>query len=256
MADSFHNQTDTSGLDLPPGFSAVGLREYKDAMAHAVAIADEAGAGTIAFVRRFDRVEFAVVLEPDEPLAEARRAIYAVMNAAADAISAHVSPEKPVTFDWPDTIRIDGGIVGGSTLAWPEGSAESEVPAWLVAGIVLRSIIPLNGGSIHPYDISAVVGTSLEIEGLEMLSDHRIIESFCRHMMVYVDQWQEFGFGPVGRTYLERLAAPQSRRFTISTSGDLIEHEAGAAAPGARHGLVDALAVPSWRDPATGEPWL
>lgn len=256
MADSIDKQTDADRLDLPPGFSAVGLREYKDAMAHAVAIAGEAGAGTIAFVRRFDQIEFALVLEPDEPLAGARRAIYAVMNAVADAISAHVSPEKPVAFDWPDTILIDGGIVGGVTLAWPEGSAESEVPAWLVAGIVLRSIIPLKGGTTHPYDISAVVGTSLEVEGLEMLSDYELIGSFCRHLMVYVDRWQEFGFAPVGRTYLDRLRGLRSKWSTISSSGDLIEREAGAATPGARRGLVDALAVPSWRDPATGEPWL
>ena len=54
---------------LPPGFSLVTLRESGDAFAHACAIAAEAGAATLVWVRRFDTVEFAVVLEPDAPLA-------------------------------------------------------------------------------------------------------------------------------------------------------------------------------------------
>lgn len=56
---------------LPPGFSLVTLRRSGDAFAHAQAIAAEAGAATLVWVRRFDIVEFAVVLEPDAILAEA-----------------------------------------------------------------------------------------------------------------------------------------------------------------------------------------
>ena len=67
-------------------------------------------------------------LEPEEPLAAARRAFYAGMNALADALAAHAPPERPITFDWPDAIRIDGVLVGGGRLGWPEGVAEDEVP--------------------------------------------------------------------------------------------------------------------------------
>ena len=56
-------------LDLPPGYTLVALREFGDAFAHGCEIAAEAGAGTLVWVRRYDLVEFAVVLEPDEPLA-------------------------------------------------------------------------------------------------------------------------------------------------------------------------------------------
>ena len=88
-------------LDLPPGYTLVALRELGDAFAHACEIAAEAGAGTLVWVRRYDLVEFAVVLEPDEPLRSARRAFFAGMNALADAIAAHCPPEREVTFDWP-----------------------------------------------------------------------------------------------------------------------------------------------------------
>src|SRR5580693_4522320 len=96
------------GLDLPPPFRAVALREAGDAFAHAVKIAADAGAGTLVHVGRFDLAEFGVVLEPQEPLRTARRALYAGLTALADALAAQAPPEKPIGFDWPATIRIDG----------------------------------------------------------------------------------------------------------------------------------------------------
>ena len=75
-------------LDLPPAFRLVTLREVGDAFARAQEIAADEGAGTLVWVGRFDLVEFAVVLEPDEPLRAARRALYAGMAALADALAA------------------------------------------------------------------------------------------------------------------------------------------------------------------------
>src|ERR1700694_4042010 len=109
-------------LDLPPGFRPVSLREIGDAFAHAQSIAAEEGAGTLVWVGRFDVVEFAVVLEPDEPLAEARRAFYAGVAALGDAVAVHAPPEKPISVDWPDAVRVDGGLIGGGRLAWPKGA--------------------------------------------------------------------------------------------------------------------------------------
>ena len=64
----------SKALDLPPVFRAVTLREVGDAFKHARTHAAELGAGALVFVGRFDLAEFAVVLEPDEPLRTARRA--------------------------------------------------------------------------------------------------------------------------------------------------------------------------------------
>jgi hypothetical protein len=60
-------------LDLPPPFRLVTLREVGDAFAHATRVAAEEGAGTLVYVGRFDLAEFAVVLEPEEPLKTAPR---------------------------------------------------------------------------------------------------------------------------------------------------------------------------------------
>ena len=90
------NMPFATALDLPPAFRLVTLREVGDAFAHAKANAAELGAGTLVYVGRFDLAEFAVVLEPDEPLRTARRAFYAGMAALADALIAHAPPEKPI----------------------------------------------------------------------------------------------------------------------------------------------------------------
>jgi len=65
-----------------PRLHPVALREYGDAFATA-AISRSRRGRTLGLVRRYDLVEFAVVLEPDEPLVSARRALFAGMNAAA-----------------------------------------------------------------------------------------------------------------------------------------------------------------------------
>jgi len=74
-------------LDLPPPFRLVTLREVGDAFNHARIHAAALGAGTLVSVGRFDVAEFAVVLEPDEALASAWRALYAAMVALADALA-------------------------------------------------------------------------------------------------------------------------------------------------------------------------
>src|ERR1700681_2521574 len=117
-------------LALPPPFRLVSLREVGDSFAHAMRVAPREGAGTLVHVGRFDLAELAVVLEPEEPLRSARRALYTGLCALGDALAARAPPEKPISFDWPDAIRVDGGLVGGVRLAWPAAAAdENEPPA-------------------------------------------------------------------------------------------------------------------------------
>jgi Biotin/lipoate A/B protein ligase family len=237
-------------LDLPPGYTLVALRELGDAFAHAREIAAEAGAGTLVWVRRYDLVEFAVVLEPDEPLSSARRAFFAGMNALADAIATHCPPEREVAFDWPDAIRFDAGLLGGGRLAWPSDCAEDEVPGWLVFGVILRA-----AAMAHIPEVQAASGVSLLSEGFEMVETDAIIESFSRHLMTAFDRWKERGFEAIARDYLERL--PKSKageRRGIDVNGDLlVRAPVGSAAP-ERSSLVDALARASWYDPQARGP--
>src|SRR3977135_585072 len=116
-------------LDLPPPFRLVTLREVGDAFAHAKSVAAAEGAGTLVYVGRFDLVEFAVVLEPEEALKTARRAIYAGLAALSVARAGRAPPRPAINYAWPAAIRVDGGLVGAGRLAWPPGADENEPPA-------------------------------------------------------------------------------------------------------------------------------
>jgi hypothetical protein len=237
-------------LDLPPGYTLVALRELGDAFAHGCDIAAEAGAGTLVWVRRYDLVEFAVVLEPDEPLASARRALFAGMNAVADAIAAHCPPEREVNFDWPDAVRFDGGLLGGARLGWPKDCAEDEIPAWLVFGVILRA-----ADMAHIEEVQAASGVSLLSEGFEMIDTDAIIESFSRHLMTAFDQWNERGFEAIARDDLARLPVGKAgERRAIYSNGDLLVKVPVGKGPPERTSLVDALARAAWYDPQAGGP--
>lgn len=239
-------------IRLPPPFRLVTLREVGDAFAHAKANAAEEGAGTLVFVGRFDLSEFAVVLEPDEPLRTARRTFYACMAALADTLTAHAPPETDIRIGWPDSISVNRGLVGGGQMVWPEGAPDDEPPAWLVFGAMIR-LVSMSGTDAGLHPLSA----ALEDEGFDQLGAERTMESFARHLMVMLDAWQEQGFGAVARSYLQRLAPADEKgvRRDIDENGDLVLRRPGNA-PAERRPLVPALALPSWLDPATRGPRL
>jgi hypothetical protein len=202
----------------------------------------------LVWVGRFDLVEFAVVLEPDEPLRAARRALYAGMTALADALAVHAPPEKPIAFDWPDAVRVDGGVVGGGRLAWPADAREDAPPPWLVFGATIRTVAMSDGASgLRPIE------AALEDEGFDDLGSGRLVESFARQLMVLIDAWQESGFGVVAQSYLTRLPAEPGTERTIDGVGDLLVRRKGKLDV-KKHRLLTVLAVPSWLDPHTGGP--
>jgi biotin-(acetyl-CoA carboxylase) ligase len=235
-------------VELPPPFTLVTLREVGDAFAHAVEIAPQQGAGTLVYVGRFDLAEFAVVLEPDEPLRTARRAFYTGMVALIDALLSHAPPERRVEIDWPDAIRVEGGLVGGGRLAWPQGAHENEPPAWLVFGGMIR-MVSMTGvdPGLHP------TAAALEEEGFTDVAAAELVGSFARHLMVHVDAQQERGFSAIASEYLKRLPRDRGLRRDIDETGDLVSRRVGKSDV-ERRKLVPELATPSWLDPKTRGP--
>ena len=247
-ADALETRVGAQNLELPPPFTLVTLREVGDAFTHAITIAPEQGAGTLVYVGRFDLAEFAVVLEPDEPLRTARRALYTGMAALIDALITFAPPEKPITVDWPDAIRIDGGLVGGGRLGWPKSAPEDERPDWLVFGGMIRTVsMTGNDPGLHP------MASALEEEGFTDVAATQLVESFARHLMVHIDALQEYGFGAVARAYLPRLPAEGSVHRAIDENGDLLIRRSEKAGV-ERVALTSKLATPSWLDPKNGGP--
>jgi hypothetical protein len=242
-------KTERAALDLPPPYSLVTLREAGDAFTHACGIAEEMGAGTLVWVRRFDLIEFAVVLEPEEALASARRAFFCGMGALADAIAVHCLPESEIVFEWPDTVRLNGARIGGGRLGWPRRCADTETPGWLVFGAMLRAAWI---GGIEPGLRPAV--TSLEEEGFDGAQGAALIESFARYLMRAFDTWSAQGFGPVAERYLARLEIRKAgERRGLDGNGDLLIRRYGREDV-ERRALVPALRKAAWFDRASGAP--
>lgn len=238
----------TPALDLPPPYTLITLREIGDAHAHACKVAPQAGAGTFVWARRYDVLDIAVVLEPDEPLAAARRAFFVGMTALADALAAHCPPERALGFDWPDTITLDGARIGGGRLGWPGNCREKDDPAWLVFSAML---IAANPGP-KETDL-APFSTSFEDEGFGPRACESVAESFARQLLLYFDKYESDGFAPIAASYLGRLASPgEGAQRSIGENGDLLVADKNRGGKRGRRALVPALRAPAWLDPETG----
>lgn len=212
--------------DLPSVFTPViPLREAGDAMARAIAEAPRHGAGTLAWVRSWSRIEAAVVLEPEQTLAASRPALIAAMTAFADAAGSLGPPEVPLTFDWPARIRVNGGVVGRARLAAPDGCAEEAVPEWLVVGIEVAFADPAAA------DPGRDPGrTTLFEEGFNETTPAEMTAAWARHLMATLADWQGRGFRVVAERYLARLdpaPAAGARRGLDPATGDLVVERDG-----------------------------
>jgi biotin-(acetyl-CoA carboxylase) ligase len=226
-------------LKLPPPYEPLRLREFGDAFAHAIKVAPERGAGTLVYVGRFDVAEFAVVLEPKDPLAQARRVFYAGMAALADAVAAAAPPETAIHIDWPDALYVNWGLIGGGRLAWPAKAAVDDVPDWLVFGGMVRTA---SKTAVDPGLTPDL--TALEEEGFAEITSNHLIEGFARNLMSQLNAWQESGFAAVGKSYCERLSRENGRGGKIDGNGDLISPAAEGRTE--RMPLLARLAEPAW----------
>ena len=236
-------------IHLPPPFTLVRLREGRCSFTHAIDIAEDSGAGTLTYVGRFDVAEFAVVLEPSEPLRTARRAFYAGMVALTDALRVYAPPNKEIAIDWPDAIRVDGGLVGGGRLAWPSSAKEGELPRWLVFGAMIRTVaVTEREAGIDP------LASALDQEGFEEAGAVQVTESFARNLLRSLDAWQTDGFDGTARDFLRRLSGERESTHAIAENGDLMTRSGTNLTE--RHDLRKSLLSPSWLEPKLREPRL
>jgi len=208
--------------ELPPVFAPIlRLREAGDAMARAAALAPEHGAGTLVWVSAYDRIEAAVVLEPEQALAAARPALLAAVSALADALGAYGPAEIPVTFAWPALIKVNGGVVGGARLLAPPGATDDAVPDWLVLGIDARFAAPVY--HVPGHDPGR---TSLVEEGFSEASPAELTAAWARHLMAGLADWQGQGIRRLAERYLARLErVPEdegAKRGIDPATGDLV----------------------------------
>lgn len=188
-------------LILPPPYDQHWLDEG-DVAARAVVLAPDHGAGTLVWGLRPGaapgRLDFAVVLEPDEPMAQARRAYLAGLLAVAEALAAHCAPEMAVRVTARGEVQLDGSRVGGLRLIAPEGG-EGDTPGWLVlVAEMIADRAHLAEAGTHPGSIS------LAEQGFE--DPPAVVESFAAHLMLAFDRMKHDGFGWIATRLSGRMA--------------------------------------------------
>ncbi len=234
-------------LLLPPPFTPHWL-ERGNAFAHACTLANEHGAGTLVWHASSggassggarsgeDRVEsqagrfdFAVVLEPETPLAQARGAFFLGMLALGDALAAHCPPERAVSFGWPSEVLLDGGRLGGMRLGVAPDTAEDAVPDWIVLGVeLIADRYHLSDPGIHP--------ASLSLSEEDFADPSAVLESFAAYLMLNFDRMTHGGFEPLAARYSSQLALGGE----VTAQGDL-------DGPEGLSRLKDALGKSAWR---------
>lgn len=223
-------------LLLPPPYTAHWLPKG-DVMAEACRRAPEEGAGTLVWHLskghpggREGRLDFAVVLEPDSPLHEARRAFIAGMVALGDALAAHCPPERAVNFGWPGEVTLDTGRLGGMRFAVAPETAEDMCPDWIVLAVeLIADRDHLSAPGTHPGSVS--------LQEEEFADPAAVLESFAAYLMLMFDRWTHTGFEQIAARYAERLGTGMA----VSADGAL--HLDGTQEP-----LAQAIDRWHWRD--------
>ena len=229
----FDNLSAPRALALPPPYTA-HWRSQGDVLNHACDLAADHGAGTLVWhaspsqsdAGRFD---FAVVLEPETPLAEARRAFVIAMLALGDAVAAHCPPERAVGFGWAGELLLDASRLGGMRLRIAPDTAEDAVPDWIVIGVELIA-------DRHHLSAPGSRPKSISLDEEEFADPAVVLESFAAYLMLNFDRMTHEGFDPLAARYTHLLAADG----TLTQDGDL------QTADGISR-LQDAVDLTPWR---------
>jgi biotin-(acetyl-CoA carboxylase) ligase len=172
------------------------------------------------------------------------------MVALTDALRTYAPPNKEIAIDWPDAIRVDGGLVGGGRLGWPASAKEDELPHWLVFGAMIRTVAMIDEeAGVHS------LASALDQEGFGEAGAVQVTESFARHLMRALDAWKTDGFDDIAREFLSRVSRGRQTTHVIADNGDLITRQIGTNMT-SRHDLRKSLQSPSWLDSKRGGPRL
>ncbi len=168
---------------LPPLFESVPLEGGADPFAKACAMAlTGCDAGTLVHAIGGDLLRAALVLAPEVPLEEAMAALIACELGLQNALGALAPPEVAVHLGWEGRIRLNGGECGRFEVAASSGDPR-ERPDWLVIGFGLR-LLP-EGGAEEGLTPDS---TSLFQEGCGGIVPERLLESWARHSLVWLNQ--------------------------------------------------------------------
>lgn len=187
--------TDTDvDISLPPLFEGrVALSGSAFGAALEAVEAGEAETGDYFHVPSDHALDVAIILAPEVGRSRCQEMLILAAVAFGDAVGAIAPPEVSIQYRWPDIILANRAHVGRVKMAMGEGTSDETPPDWLVIGLEV-AVRPDESG---PEPGMYVDRTTLFNEGCvdETVTDWK--EAFARHLLVWIHDWQDRGFGPV-----------------------------------------------------------
>lgn len=176
---------------LMKGLHAAGTDPFEAACAEAIRGCD---AGTILYDISPEVLRAAIVFAPEVPLAKAMAMLPLTGVAVQNALGARGPSELPVHLQWDGPIRVNGALCG-RVFAATHKCQPDQTPTWLVTGFALTFARPhVQGGDTPDH-------TDLVSEGCGDLAPESFLESWSRHLLNWINRWEEDGMAPLHREY-------------------------------------------------------
>lgn len=195
------SEPDDRKPEFPPVFDGMAAEPGRDPFQLAIELAREGiDPGLIVYKVRTDHLSAALVLAPETSLADAMPMVLVAAIGFADSFGALAPSEVAAQFDWPGGFRINGARCGGLRAAASVANPGSE-PDWLVIGID----VPFFAQTAAEPGTSPDQ-TTLWDEGCSEIDPCRLLESWSRHTLVWMNDWMTDGIGRIhadwtGRAY-------------------------------------------------------
>lgn len=177
-----------SDLSFPPLLRGEVALEGTDPFLAASARAKTgADPGLIVHNGGGETLSAALLLAPEASLEDAMAMVFAAMLGLSDSLGALAPPEVAVQMVWPGGVLVNGARCGGFRAAASTADPEAE-PDWLVVGFDLALARGGEPGA-RPDE------TALAEEGCGGVDPFRLLESWSRHTLVWINDWLETGIG-------------------------------------------------------------
>ncbi len=184
---------------VEPGVDAAGVALLQIA-------AGKSAAGDTFWSQSQDRMNLAIVLEPEVPLARAAQMLHLMAVSFGDAFGAIAPPEIAVQVRWPGDILVNGAKVGSVSLWVPAPATAVQLPSVMVLGLDIA--VSLDLSAADPGDFPD--RTTLHEEGAGDITSVALLESVSRHFLTWLDTWTHEGFKAVHKNWWGRAAGIES----------------------------------------------
>lgn len=177
---------------FPPLFQAQAVTGTTDPFAKACALATlGCDAGVLVHNVTFDMLRAAIVFAPEAPLEQVMWVLCNCGVGFQNALGALAPPEVAVHLKWQGDIQVNGAYCGRLRAAAATLDPATE-PDWLVVGLEVHLIPQSDEDPGNTPD-----QTSLVQEGCGDVSPIRLLESWARHSLVWINRQADDGVKPL-----------------------------------------------------------